>query len=363
MNVVEIYDKLHAMPEEGHKEFKTAAFLAEELEKIGYKVQRNVGETGVVGTFATGNPGPTLALRADMDALRHMIDGKVVHVHSCGHDAHSSMVLAAAKDLIKTVKSGTLKIVFQPAEETLFGALAMIKDNLLDDIDIMLGVHLRPIQDAPMGKASPGIYHAASVVLDVVITGCAGHGARPHLGVNSIDAASLAVLAVNSIRSNPLIPSSVKVTGFNSGGAASNIIPAEAVLVLDVRAQTNAAMEDLLKKIEVAITSAAETNGATAVVKKRGGVPAAELDDALTNEMAEVISEVMGEENLLPRLQNPGGEDFHFYVQKKPSLKTAYFGLGCDLKPGLHDPSMSFNKDALINGVNIIKNMVMRKLG
>ena len=362
MNVIEVYDKLHAMPEIGFQEFKTSAYLADELEKMGYSVKRNVGKTGVVGTYSTGKPGPTMGIRADMDALAHVIDGKVCYVHSCGHAAHSAMVLAAAAELIGTVKSGTLKIIFQPAEELLKGALAMIEDGLLDDLDIVLGVHVRPIQDAKMGQASPGVYHAASSVVDVEIHGMTAHGARPHLGVNVIDASALAILAVNSIRTNPIIACSAKVTNITAGGAASNAIPDKATLVLDVRAQENAAMKDLLEKIHIAINSAVAAVGATATITVRGGVPAAELDEALTDEMAEVIKEVMGEEALIPRLQNPGGEDFHFFAVKKPSLKSAYFGLGCDLKPGLHNPTMSFNKEALKDGVKLLSAMVMRKL-
>ena len=225
MNVKEIYNLLHSMPEEGMQEFKTSEYLAKQLEILGYKVTRNIGITGVVGTYNTGVPGPTLAIRADMDALKHLISGEIKFIHSCGHDAHAAMVLVAASRLINNVKKGTLKIVFQPGEETLLGAQAMIKDGLLDDIDIMLGLHLRPIQDASMGQASPGVYHAASAVLDVTIQGLTAHGARPHLGINAIDAAALAILAVNSIRTNPIIACSAKVTAINAGGAASNAIP------------------------------------------------------------------------------------------------------------------------------------------
>lgn len=363
MNVTAIYDLLHTMPEEGMKELKTSEYLAQQLELLGYQVTRNIGVTGVVGTYNTGVAGPTVGVRADMDALKHLIDGQIKLIHSCGHDAHSAMVLVAASRLINNLKRGTLKIIFQPAEETLLGAQAMIKDGLLADIDIMLGLHLRPIQDASMGQASPGVYHAASAILDVVIHGLTAHGARPHLGVNVIDAAALAILAVNSIRTNPVIACSAKVTAINAGGAASNAIPNKATLVLDVRAQTNAAMQDLQTKILTAITNAVQTLGATAQISVRGEVPAAELDDLLTDELASVIAEVLGAENLIPRLQNPGGEDFHYFAVKKPALKAAYFGLGCDLKPGLHDPNMSFNKDALENGVKILTSMVLKKLG
>ena len=363
LDVVAVYDTLHAMPELGMQEHKTAAYLAEELEKLGYAVTRGVGETGVVGIQRGAEPGPVMLVRADMDALPFKKDGKDICVHACGHDAHSAMVLAAAAKLAGKVRRGTLKILFQPGEETLRGALAVIKAGAIDDVDIALGLHVRPIQDAAMGQLSPAVKHASSYVMDVVLRGQAAHGARPHLGVNAIDAAASVVQAVNAIHIDPVVPFSVKVTNLAAGTGASNIIPDKATLVLDMRAQTNAAMDELMEKTKTAVTRGAEAVGATAEISVRGGVPAADLDGALTEEVAEVIAEVAGKENLIPALVNPGGEDFHYFVKHKPSLKAAYFGVGCDLRPGLHDANMSFNKAALQNGVDVLEKMVLRKLG
>lgn len=363
LNVTALYDTLHAMPELGMQEHKTAAYLAGELEKLGYEVTRNVGGTGVVGVARGAEPGLVMLVRADMDALPFKRDGKDICVHACGHDAHSAMVLAAAAELQDKVRRGTLKILFQPGEETLRGALAVIEAGAIDDVDIALGVHVRPIQDASLGQLSPAVKHASSYVMDVVLHGRAAHGARPHLGVNAIDAAASVVQAVNSIHIDPVVPFSVKVTNLSAGTGASNIIPDKATLVIDMRAQTNAAMDELMKKTKTAVARGAEAVGATSEISVRGGVPAAELDEALTEEVAEVIAEVVGKENLIPALVNPGGEDFHYFIKHKPSLKPAYFGVGCDLKPGLHDLNMSFNKSALQNGVDVIVKMVLRKLG
>lgn len=363
LDVIAVYDTLHVMPELGMQEYKTSAYLADELEKLGYEVQRNVGITGVVGVQRGAESGPVMLVRADMDALPFIVDGEKVCIHACGHDAHSAMVLAAAAELSGKVKRGTLKILFQPGEETLLGALAVIKDGAIDDVDIALGVHVRPVQDAAMGQLSPAVKHAASYVLDVVIDGHAAHGARPHLGVNAIDAAASAVQAVNAIHIDPIVPFSVKVTNISAGTGASNVIPDKATLVIDMRAQTNAAMDELIEKTKTAVARGAEAVGATATFSVRGGVPAAELDPALTAEVAEVIVAVVGEENLIPALVNPGGEDFHYFVKHKPSLKAAYFGVGCDVKPGLHDSRITLNKEGLKNGVAVLEKMVLRKLG
>lgn len=364
IDVIATYDELHKIPELGFKEFKTAAYLADKLEELGYAVTRNVGGTGVVGIIKGKEDGPVMMLRADMDALPYVIDGKDVAIHACGHDAHSSIVLAAAAQLREKIKKGTLKILFQQAEETLKGALAVIDAGVIDDVDLALGVHIRPIQDAPFGKMAAAVKHASSTFINISVKGISCHGARPHLGVNAIEAAAAGIVALNAIKINPIIPWSAKVTKFQAGGLASNIIPDEALLVIDARAQTNEAMEELLSKIKRAFTGAAAAYGATAEIALPGGViPAAELDETLSAELAESIVQVIGKENLIPDLVNPGGEDFHYFVRHKPSLKAAYFGVGCDCKPGLHHPEMSLDKAALPDAVKVIVNMVEKKLG
>ncbi|HWQ62520.1 MAG TPA: M20/M25/M40 family metallo-hydrolase, partial [Negativicutes bacterium] len=140
--VKEIYHILHAIPEVGFDEHRTAAYLAGELSKAGYSVRTGIGGTGVTGTIDSGVPGPVIGLRGDMDALVHTVDGVEKCIHSCGHDAHSSMVLAAAEALAQTPPAkGKIKIVFQPAEEKLFGALSLIEAGAVDDLDILAGIH------------------------------------------------------------------------------------------------------------------------------------------------------------------------------------------------------------------------------
>ena len=161
--VLATYDALHAMPEVGFAEFKTSAWLAEKIAAAGFSVTTGVGGTGIVAVLKGKEPGPVVALRADMDALEHVVDGKDVCVHSCGHDAHCTMVLSAAQELAATgITRGTLKILFQPAEEKLFGATRMIEAGALDDVDVVLGIHLRPIQEAKTGQATPALYHGSS---------------------------------------------------------------------------------------------------------------------------------------------------------------------------------------------------------
>ena len=233
-----IYDDLHQIPELGFEEFKTSAYLADKLEALGYKVTRNVGGTGVIGEIKGAEPGPVLMLRADMDALPFLIDGVKKNIHACGHDAHSAMLLAAAAELVDKVKRGTLRILFQQGEETLKGALAIIDAGVLEDVDIALGLHIRPVQDIAFGEMSPAVRHAASTFVNIVINGLSSHGARPHLGVNAIEAAAVAINAITAIKINPIVPWSCKVTGIKGGGVAPNIIPDKVEMIVDARAQT-----------------------------------------------------------------------------------------------------------------------------
>lgn len=362
--VKELYHTLHQMPEVGFEEIKTSTYLAEQLQTAGYAVRTGVGGTGIIGTLTSGKPGPVVGLRADMDALAHTVDGKDVNIHSCGHDSHSAMVLTAAEEIARRgLNSGTIKILFQPAEEKFSGASRMIEDGAIEDLDFLFGIHLRPIQEAKFGQATPALYHGASYILQAVITGAPSHGARPHLGINAIDAAAAAVYAVNSVHVNPAVPATAKVTKLQAGGAALNAIPDKAYLALDVRAQYNDVMEELIQKVTNAIKGGAAALGAAAEVKVTGGAPAAEYDKDATNLARKAIVAVLGADGLLDPVITPGGEDFHYFVKHKPTLKTAYMGLGVDLTPGLHHPKMQFNTDGLINGVNILLYMVNKQLG
>lgn len=357
--VGKLWSDLHAMPEVGFKEVKTAAYLADKLRAAGYQVRTGLGGTGVIGTLPGGAPGKVVGLRADMDALAHTVDGRDCALHSCGHDAHCAMVLTAAEEIARRgLKSGTVKILFQPAEEVLDGALRMIDDGAIDNVEVLLGIHLRPIQEAKLGQATPALYHGASYIVEADIKGSAAHGARPHLGVNAIDAAAAVVGAVNAIHMNPTIPATVKVTKLQAGGGALNAIPENAYMALDLRSQDNRLMEELIKKTTRAIEAGAATVGAEATARVKGGVPAAEYDKDIIELARRAITAVLGPAGLLEPIVTPGGEDFHYFVKKKPSLKAGYIGLGCDLTPGLHHPQMKFDPAALENGANILLQMV-----
>jgi amidohydrolase len=275
------------------------------------------------------------------------------------------MVLTAAEQLVqsKLIKKGKLKIIFQPAEEIGTGALAMIKGGAIEDVDMILGVHLRPIEELKMGQATPALYHCASQRLKGVFHGVQAHAARPHLGVNAINAAVEAITAVNAIHLNPNDAYSIKATQFISDSGVTNAIPAEATVIWDVRSEQNSTMIKLLEKAKTAITAGAATVGATVDASNYNGIPAAEYSDEAIELLSEAITAVYGPGGLHEPIKTVGGEDFHYYIKEKPSIKAGYFGLGCDLTPGLHSPEMRFNKAALEKGKDVLIYAVKKALG
>ncbi|GAA0735916.1 amidohydrolase [Clostridium oceanicum] len=355
------YDYLHTIPEIGFEEFKTSKYIAEQLKSFGFDVVEEVGKTGVVGKLDATEKGPVLAIRADMDALQFEKDGEKYNVHACGHDAHSAMVLATAKNIAeKKIERGNLVVIFQPAEEKLDGSRSVIKSGYIDEIEEIVGIHLRPIQEAKLGEATPSLVHGTSYQIITKIKGLNAHGARPHLGVNAVDAAALVVNSINAIRLDPRVSHSIKVTRLIAGGDTINLIPDEAELAMDLRAQTNEVMEEMILKAKEAIINSAKSIGAEAIIEFVGGVPAAQYNDEMTSVAYEAIKEELGE--VLEPLYTTGGEDFHFYTREM-NVKSAYIGLGADLTPGLHHADMTFDKKALSIGVNILNNVVKNRLG
>lgn len=364
--VLEYYKYLHTIPELGFEEFKTSEFIAKKLKEFGYTdIKTNVGgTTGVVATFDSGKPGPTVLLRADMDCLAHNIGDETVLRHTCGHDGHSSMLLATAEEVIKQhpVSAGKLMFLFQPAEELGTGAAAIAVAGVLEGVDYAFGAHVRPLEEVRNGQAVAAIYYASSATIKATFTGVTSHAARPHLGVNALDAAVLAINAVNTIHLRPTESYSVKATQFHADSGVTNSIPGKANVTWDLRAQFNPTMKELHEKVVQAIVNAGQANGCTVEYDDSKMLTAAEHNDECKKLLEAAISDVLGAANMVPSVITPGGEDFWVYTNRYSKLKAGFFGLGCDLKPGLHHPDMTFDTSALENGVQIYLNL-LQKLG
>ncbi|MEW6697462.1 MAG: amidohydrolase [Bacillota bacterium] len=353
------FDRLHAMPEPAWQEYKTTLFLQLQLEEWGYQTMTFTDCTGVVGVLGSGSC--TVALRADMDALCHRTgDGESV-THSCGHDAHMAMVLTAAAALgnLPLPENCRVKVIFQPAEEKGEGALRMVEKGVLDDVDFLFGVHLRPIQELPGGLAAPAIQNGAACLLQGEIRGRSAHGARPHLGINVIEVAAAFVQMIQGLHWNPLQPASIKMTRLWAGNQAANIIPDHAVFTLDLRAQTNQHIHELADRIEQLAGHLAKTYGAEIRLTKGMETPAAEINPAAMDIMSRAISDTTGPKHLAPPVITPGAEDFHYYTRLRPRIKATMLGLGCHLEPGLHHPDMRFERKYLLEGAEILARAVL----
>lgn len=362
-DVFKYFEDLHEIPEIGMHEFKTAAYVADALKKMGYEVNEHIGGgTGVVGIHDSGEPGQTLGLRADMDALGTK-DGGAAHL--CGHDGHMAMLLAAAEEIMneKLVKKGKLKVIFQPAEETSEGALSMLKGGAIDDIDILIGMHGRPIQECRIGQAAPALYYSSACHVRYDIYGKQSHGARPYLGVSALDAACLVVSAVNALRFDSNVVYNLKATQIHADAGVPNAVPGHATITFDLRSQSNDVMDLMIQKVDIAAKGAASSVGATAEQHILHRTPASILTKEITDMLADVIKEELGKDALIPPITTAGGEDFFWYPKERPELKTGFVALGEDAQPGLHDPNMHFDHSALPNGVKIHKGIVKKILG
>jgi amidohydrolase len=355
-NILKTYYSLHELAEVGWNEKKTSSFLINVLKKNGLPVHVFQDHYGFYVDLE-GESDEVIALRADMDALMQNVHGEVKANHSCGHDAHSTMVLFAALAIssLDQPLPTRVRFIFQPAEETLEGALQLIEDGFLNDVKRLFGVHLRPNKEVPYGKASPVILHGANKKIKGVIKGLQAHASRPEQGKNSIEVASLLIQSLKMIHLKNESPFSVKMTKIEDGnGSSTNVIPDKVTFFLDLRAQTNGAMEELEKKTVRCMEMVEYLTGSTISWECEGFAPAASPKETVIHIVEQAIAGVLGEENVSPPCLTPGAEDFHFYSLKNDQVESTMIGLGCGLTPGLHHPDMQFNVDSLIYGTKIL---------
>ncbi|MFT8879594.1 MAG: amidohydrolase [Oenococcus sp.] len=350
---------LHTHTEISMQEWKTTAYISDRLTKMGYQVTLFKDFPGLMATFGTGRP--VVGIRSDIDALYQYVDRKWQANHSCGHDANMTIVLETARLLMadKNQISGTVKLIFQPAEETGEGAYAVNKIGAADDLDYFYGIHLRPIAETVNGHAEAAILHGAVRRGVGKILGEEAHAGRPQLGKNAIEAASQLVSALAEIHLDPLVAYSVKMTSIKAGNAV-NIIPGEADFTLDLRAASNDQMNKLIAAIRQRTKGVALACETKINIDFDQGTPASVADPTAIAILEKSIVAQLGQAGLDKPKQSSGGDDFNVYGVEHPNLKSTMLGLGCDLKPGLHAPNMAFNHDALVPGIKILENAVLQ---
>lgn len=359
----ETFDYLHSHPELSWKETNTTEYIKKRLEQAGCSVKTFEDCTGVIGDYGDfSGDVPIVAIRADMDALWQEVNGELQANHSCGHDAHMTMVLGVLwkiQELEGLKDKVGVRFIFQPAEEVGAGALKLVDKGIVDNVDYLYGIHLRPVQETPDGYVTPAIMHGATGSMEFEIRGDDAHGARPHLTHNAIEIGNSILNSFNTIHLDPNVAHTIKATRFISGGKNTNIIPGSASLAIDLRAQTNEIMEKLRQRVLEILQSSSELFNTDIVLTNDYGIAAAEVSNEALEMAEQAIVNCLGEEKLAAPLITPGGDDFHFYTIKKPHLKATMVGLGCDLKPGLHHPNMTFNRDSLLNGINILSEIII----
>lgn len=346
------FEHFHENPEVSWKEIKTTKKIASILDelKVPYKFFSDV--TGLVAEIGQGEE--VIAVRADIDALWQKVDGVMRANHSCGHDANISMVLGALIQLKELSLKKRIRFIFQPAEETGGGAIEMVKHGVIDDVSYLFGVHLRPIEELPLGKVTPAIHHGAALFLNGTINGVDAHGARPHQGKNAVDVIFAIQQMLKNIYINPFEVYSAKLTKIVADGGSINIIPGSAAFSIDVRAQKNSVLDELQKRINEGFKTIIDMFGVEIDWDWVDKTPGAEVSEEAMNIAKASIIEALGTECLEKPISTPGSDDFHFYTILRPNLKAAMIGIGADLTPGLHHPKMTFKKEALITGAKVL---------
>jgi amidohydrolase len=368
-----IRQDLHAHPELGLAEFRTANLVAQMLEAWGIEVHCGVGGTGVVGILRNGNGPYAIGLRADLDALPIAEANDVPYrsrnpgvMHACGHDGHTTMLLGAARYLAETKKfNGTVCLIFQPGEEGVGGALAMLRDGLFERFpcDEVFALHNRP--GLPIGQyaITPGPAMSGGAFFDIVVTGRGSHGARPEESIDPVLAACHIATALQSVIARNVPPTETGVLSVTRviGGDAYNVIPQSATISGTARAFKTAVMTLIETQMKRIAEGVAAGFGATAQVNFRLIFAPLVNDPALSGFYADTAAELVGEANV-NRDKPPamGSEDFSFMLERVPG---AYMVIGNGTKGGqLHNPHYNYNDEATPFGAALLARLVERKL-
>ena len=360
----------HQYPELSFQEYRTAETISKHLESFGIEHRTEVGKTGVVGEIVFGD-GPTIALRADMDALPIQEVGDLKYksknegvMHACGHDGHMAILLGAANALSKNkkLKKGKVRFIFQPAEEGAGGARYMIKDGCLDQVDEIYGLHLWNYQ--PVGEigVKNGPIMAAADMFDIIIKGKGGHGATPQGTVDAIVVASNLITMLQTIVSrntNPL-DNTVVTIGEINGGQNFNVIADEVRLTGTTRAYTENNRNMIKKRMQNIIDGVSKSFGAEIVLKYKEGYPPTVNHEDPAKLVLEASSMVVGKGAGYPYL-SMGGEDFSYYLQKVPGC-FFFVGSAPDknniLSTPHHCSHFDIDERSLLIGASVYVNLI-----
>lgn len=367
----EIRRHLHQHPELSKQEEQTAAFICATLDRYGISYTRGVAGHGVVGIIEGRNPGSRcIGLRADMDALPVTEENPVPYasvdhgkMHACGHDVHMSSLLGTARILheLKDQFEGTVKLIFQPSEESYpGGAIEMIREGVLEKPDVMvvLGQHVMPTLDAGTVGFNPGPDMASTDEIFLTVKGKGGHAAAPQMVVDPIVISAHIITALQQIVSRQADPGTPTVLSFGRiiGEGRTNIIPNEVKIDGTVRTYDEAWRKEIHKRIEAIATSMASGMGGSCEVKISHGYPYLHNDEELTLQLQFLAKEYLGEENVIELEKRMTAEDFAYFAQRVPSC---LYRLGVrnetrGITSFLHSPTFDVDEKALETGPGLM---------
>ena len=373
--VISMRREFHTNPELSWNEVRTSKRIKEELDKMGIPWQP-CAKTGVVALVEGAFPGPLVALRADIDALPVTEENDVPYksanqgvMHACGHDGHAAMLLGAARALaeIRSELSGTVKLLFQPAEEKAGGAKLMIEEGALEGVEAIMGIHLW--NNIPSGKINiqPGPRMASGDVVSIDFIGKGGHGSLPNQTVDPIVVASSFVMNSQAMLSREKSPleSVVFTLGEFKAGTRFNVIPEKAHMEGTFRCFSEESRKRTGEAIKRYADETAKTYRAEAVVSIAEAMPATINDPAVTETVKTVAEKVVGSENLVWQDKTTGSEDMAYYLQKIPGA-IAFVGSGY-VEEGLtfphHHPKFNINEESLANGTALYFGFAVEYLG
>jgi len=356
--------ELHQHPELAYAETRTAARVAALLEAAGLEVRTGVGGTGVIASLRGGR-GPAVLLRADMDALPIQEDSKAPYaslapgrMHACGHDGHVAMAVTAAKALVGRGLAGSVRVLFQPAEEGEGGAQAVIRDGGLEGVDVVMGVHLW--NELPVGTigVKEGPLMAAVDRLRIVIHGRGGHGGKPHRAADPIVAAAQVVVALQTIVAREVSPIEPAVVTIGSvhGGQAFNVIPDDVVLTGTIRTFDPTLRRSMPERLTRVARGVAEALQCRAEVEVKAGNPPVINHPDIAQIAQRAAARVVGEEKVVRPDPTMGGEDMAVYFEQVPGcfvfVGSSNAARGLD-QPH-HSPRFDFDEDALPIGCEFL---------
>ena len=372
--IIEWRRDFHMHPETGFDVQRTAGIVADELEKLGYRVRRGVGKTGVVADLGEG--GPLVAIRADMDALplqelndyeyKSQVDGKM---HACGHDSHTAMALAAATIFAKEDFPGTIRFLFQPAEEVadeegFSGAQRMVQDNAIEGADFVIAQHVDPLMPVGTVGITGGPIFGGVDSWFGTIYGKGGHGAHPEQTIDTFYLTAHVMLALNAIvsrRLDPFAPAVVSIGSVN-GGFTENVIPDSVRITGTLRFANPGTHEQIHEEIRRAFDVAKSLGGDYDLEFEIGGPPMVN-DRHVSDVIQQVAEDLLGKENVRDPYKSLGAEDFGAFMEHAPG---AMFMLGVQKKGHedyqLHHPKFDLDERALPIGTAVIVEAALRFL-